>query len=75
MTDAQNAINAYGSNLKAIYSQWSSPDTAIVPLLKGKGLAHPPILISDDGVPFEMCDIGSGTVTASQSQPANLYAQ
>jgi len=27
VTDAQNAVNAYGSNLKAIYSQWSSPDT------------------------------------------------
>ncbi|HEY6494279.1 MAG TPA: substrate-binding domain-containing protein, partial [Trebonia sp.] len=25
VTDAQNAINAYGSQLKAIYSQWSSP--------------------------------------------------
>jgi ABC-type sugar transport system substrate-binding protein len=73
VTDAQNAINAYGSNLKAIYSQWSSPDTAIVPLLKSKGLST--ILVSDDGVPFEMCDIGSGTLTASQSQPANLYAQ
>jgi ABC-type sugar transport system substrate-binding protein len=73
VTDAQNAINAYGSNLKAIYSQWSSPDTAIVPLLKSKGLST--ILVSDDGVPFEMCDIGNGTLTASQSQPANLYAQ
>jgi len=26
-------------------------------------------------VPCEMCDIGNGSVTASQSQPANLYAQ
>jgi ABC-type sugar transport system substrate-binding protein len=79
VTDAQNAINAYGSQLKAIYSQWSSPDTGIIPLLKTKGLgpgsASPVILISDDGVPFEMCDIGNGSVTASQSQPANLYAQ
>jgi ABC-type sugar transport system substrate-binding protein len=79
VTDAQNAINAYGSQLKAIYSQWSSPDTGIIPLLKSKGLgpgsAHPVILISDDGVPFEMCDIGNGSVSASQSQPANLYAQ
>jgi ABC-type sugar transport system substrate-binding protein len=79
VTDAQNAINAYGSQLKAIYSQWSSPDTGIVPLLKSKGLgpgsANPVILISDDGVPFEMCDIGNGSVSASQSQPANLYAQ
>jgi ribose transport system substrate-binding protein len=79
VTDAQNAVNAYGSKLKAIYSQWSSPDTGIIPLLKSKGLgpgsAHPVILVSDDGVPFEMCDIGSGSVSASQSQPANLYAQ
>jgi ABC-type sugar transport system substrate-binding protein len=79
VTDAQNAINAYGSQLKAIYSQWSSPDTGIIPLLKSKGFgpgsANPVILISDDGVPFEMCDISSGSVTASQSQPANLYAE
>jgi ABC-type sugar transport system substrate-binding protein len=79
VTDAQNAINAYGSQLKAIYSQWSSPDTGIIPLLKAKGLGpgskNPVILVSDDGVPFEMCDISNGTVSASQSQPANLYAQ
>ena len=79
VTDAQNAINAYGSQLKAIYSQWSSPDTGIIPLLKSKGMgpgsANPVILISDDGVPFEMCDIANGTVTASQSQPADLYAK
>ena len=79
VTDAQDAINAYGSQLKAIYSQWSSPDTGIIPLLKSKNLgpgsANPVILISDDGVPFEMCDIGNGSVAASQSQPANLYAQ
>ena len=74
VTDAQDAVNAYGSQLKAIYSQWSSPDTGIVPLLKSKGLGNT-IVISDDGVPFEMCDIGNGSVTASQSQPANLYAQ
>jgi ABC-type sugar transport system substrate-binding protein len=79
VTDAQNAINAYGSQLKAIYSQWSSPDTGIIPLLKSKNLGpgskSPVLLVSDDGVPFEMCDIGGGTLSASQSQPANLYAQ
>jgi simple sugar transport system substrate-binding protein/ribose transport system substrate-binding protein len=74
VTDAQNAVNAYGSQLKAIYSQWSSPDTGIIPLLKSKKLGST-LLVSDDGVPFEMCDIGNGTVSASQSQPANLYAQ
>ena len=74
VTDAQNAVNAYGSQLKAIYAQWSSPDTGIIPLLKSKGLTGKVIVISDDGVPFEMCDISNGTLSASQSQPANLYA-
>jgi ABC-type sugar transport system substrate-binding protein len=75
VTDAQNAVNAYGSKLKAIYSQWSSPDTGILPLLKQKGLTGKVLVVSDDGVPFEMCDIGNGTTNASQSQPANLYAE
>jgi simple sugar transport system substrate-binding protein/ribose transport system substrate-binding protein len=74
VTDAQNAVNAYGSKLKAIYAQWSSPDTGIVPLLKSKGLTGKVIVVSDDGVPFEMCDISKGAIGASQSQPANLYA-
>jgi ABC-type sugar transport system substrate-binding protein len=74
VTDAQNAVNAYGSQLKAIYSQWSSPDTGILPLLKSKGLTGKVLVVSDDGVPFEMCDISNGSVDASQSQPANLYA-
>ncbi len=80
VSDAQNAVNAYGSQLKAIYAQWSSPDTGIIPLLQSKGYgkvgaANHVILISDDGVPFEMCDIQKGALDAAQSQPANLYAQ
>jgi len=75
VTDAQNAVNAYGSKLKAIYSQWSSPDTGILPLLQQKNLTGKVLVVSDDGVPFEMCDIGNGTTAASQSQPANLYAE
>jgi ABC-type sugar transport system substrate-binding protein len=74
VTDVQNAINAYGSQVKAIYSQWSSPDTGILPLLKAKHLTGKVLVVSDDGVPFEMCDIGKGLTDASQSQPANLYA-
>jgi ABC-type sugar transport system substrate-binding protein len=74
VTDAQNAVNAYGSKLKAIYSAWSSPDTGIIPLLKSKGLTGKVAVVSDDGVPFEMCDISKGLTSASQSQPANLYA-
>ena len=74
VTDAQNAVNAYGSKLKAIYAAWSSPDTGIIPLLKGKSLTGKVLVVSDDGVPFEMCDISKGLTNAAQSQPANLYA-
>jgi ABC-type sugar transport system substrate-binding protein len=80
VTDAQNALNAYGDKVKAIYSQWSSPDTGILPLLSSKGYGkvgagNHVIVISDDGVAFEMCDIQQGTLDASQSQPADLYAK
>jgi len=74
VSDAETAVSAYGSQLKAIYSQWSSPDIGVVPLLKSKNLAGKVLVVSDDGVPFEMCDIQHGTLSASQSQPANLYA-
>jgi ABC-type sugar transport system substrate-binding protein len=80
VTDAQNALNAYGGQLKAIYSQWSSPDTGILPLLSSKGYgkvgaANHVIVVSDDGVAFEMCDIQQQTLDASQSQPADEYAK
>jgi simple sugar transport system substrate-binding protein/ribose transport system substrate-binding protein len=74
VTDAQNAVNAYGSDLKAIYAQWSSPDLGVLPLLASKHLTGKVLMVSDDGVPFEMCDISKGSLDASQSQPANLYA-
>jgi len=74
VTDAQNAVNAYGSDLKAIYAQWSSPDLGVLPLLASKHLTGKVLVVSDDGVPFEMCDISNGSLDASQSQPANLYA-
>jgi ribose transport system substrate-binding protein len=74
VSDAQTAVSAYGSQLKAIYSQWSSPDIGVIPLLKQHGLTGKVLVVSDDGVPFEMCDIQQGSLSASQSQPANLYA-
>jgi ABC-type sugar transport system substrate-binding protein len=74
VSDAQTAVSAYGSQLKAIYAQWSSPDIGVIPLLKSKGLTGKVLVVSDDGVPFEMCDIQKGTLDAAQSQPANLYA-
>jgi ABC-type sugar transport system substrate-binding protein len=81
VTDAEDAINAYGKDLKAIYVQWDSPDYGIISYLASKGFgpaggsADHVIMVSDDGVPAEMCEISRGWLDASQSQPANLYAQ
>jgi ABC-type sugar transport system substrate-binding protein len=75
VTDAQTAVNAYGSSLKAIYAQWSGPIPSTITLLARKGLTGKTILIGDDGIPQEMCYVGRGTESASQSQPANLYAE
>jgi ABC-type sugar transport system substrate-binding protein len=74
VNDVQTAVNAYGTSLKAIYSQWSGPIPSTIQELASKNLSST-ILIGDDGVPFEMCNVSKGTESASSSQPANLYAQ
>jgi ABC-type sugar transport system substrate-binding protein len=74
-TDIQTALNAYGSDVKAIYDQYSGPDPAAIADLASKSLTGKTILIGDDGVPYEMCDIQRGDLSAASSQPANLYAQ
>ena len=48
---------------------------AAIALLGSKGLTKNTLLIGDDGVPYEMCDITRGDLAAASSQPANLYAQ
>jgi ABC-type sugar transport system substrate-binding protein len=81
VTDAQNAINAYGKNLKAIYEPASGGDPGIVKYLAAKGYGpiggkkpHV-ILISNDGVAYEQCYVADGWMDAMNSQPANLYAE
>jgi len=74
-TDTETAVNAHGSQIKAIYDQYSGPDPAAIALLGSKGLTKNTLLIGDDGVPYEMCDITRGDLAAASSQPANLYAQ
>ena len=73
--DIQTALSAYGSKVKAIYDQYSGPDPAAIADIASKGLTGKVILIGDDGVPYEMCDIQRGDLSAASSQPANLYAQ
>jgi ABC-type sugar transport system substrate-binding protein len=74
-TDTETAVNAHGSQIKAIYDQYSGPDPAAIALLGSKHLTKNTIVIGDDGVPYEMCDIQRGDLSAASSQPANLYAQ
>jgi len=73
--DIATELNAYGSQVKAIYDQYSGPDPAAISDIASKHLTGKVILIGDDGVPYEMCDIQRGDMSAASSQPANLYAQ
>ncbi|HLJ03873.1 MAG TPA: sugar ABC transporter substrate-binding protein [Solirubrobacteraceae bacterium] len=79
-TDAQDALHTY-ADLKAIYVEWSGPVPGILKAEASTGRSAPVgspnhvILVSDDGVPFEMKDIQQGTFDATVSQPADLYAK
>jgi ABC-type sugar transport system substrate-binding protein len=74
-SDTQTALNAYGSDLKGIYDQYSGPDPAAVAAVAAKGLTGKVSIIGDDGVAYEMCYINNGLMAGAQAQPANLYAQ
>lgn len=82
-SDAHLAYNEYGNKLMGIYSQWSSPETGVAGIY-GVSTGFLPsyntgknhiVVVGDDGVPFEMCDVEHGATDAAQSQPANLYAE
>jgi ribose transport system substrate-binding protein len=79
-TDAQDALHTY-PDLKAIYVEWSGPVPGILKAEQAAGRSAPVgspghvILVSDDGVPFEMKDIQNGIFDATVSQPADLYAK
>ncbi|HMK97813.1 MAG TPA: sugar ABC transporter substrate-binding protein [Acidimicrobiales bacterium] len=81
VTDAQNAINAYGHNLKAIFEPASGGDPGIIKYLAAKGYGpigsskDHVILISNDGVAYEQCYVADGWMDGVNSQPANLYAE
>lgn len=73
--DIATELDAYGSQVKAVYDQYSGPDPAAISEIAKHKLTGKVILIGDDGVPYEMCDIQRGDLSAASSQPANLYAQ
>jgi len=60
VTDAQNAVNAYGSDLKAIYAQWSSPDLGVLPLLASKHLTGKVILVGYGASAAALAGVASG---------------
>jgi ribose transport system substrate-binding protein len=81
-TATNAAATALGSvkDLAAIYTQWSGPVPGILQALKSaehSALSGQPghvVLVSNDGVPFELADIRAGTLDATIDQPADQYA-
>ncbi len=74
VSDATTALNAY-SDLKGIYSSFSGPDQGIINAIKAAGKSASVPLVETDGVPAEMALIKSGALSATVSQPVNLYAE
>jgi len=68
-------------NIKGVYMESSFGLAATLQVLKDKKLNVPPtdpkhvFVVSNDGIPEELKDIGVGLIDATVSQPADLYAQ
>ena len=81
LTFTEAAIDAYHSQVKAVYDEFSGPDPGIIKFLDNKGYGPAGskkdhvILGGDDGVAYEQCYIQQGWMDFASSQPANLYAK
>lgn len=81
LTFTETAIEAYHSEVKAVYDEYSGPDPGIIKFLQDKGFGPTGtdkdhvILGGDDGVAYEQCYISQGWMDFASSQPANLYAE
>jgi ribose transport system substrate-binding protein len=81
ITFTESAIDAYHSQVKAVYDEFSGPDPGIIKFLDNKGFGPAGsakdhvILGGDDGVAYEQCYIKQGWMDFASSQPANLYAE
>jgi simple sugar transport system substrate-binding protein/ribose transport system substrate-binding protein len=81
LTFTETAIDAYHSQVKAVYDEYSGPDPGIIKFLQAKGFGPAGtnkdhvILGGDDGVAYEQCYISQGWMDFASSQPANLYAE
>jgi ABC-type sugar transport system substrate-binding protein len=67
--------------IKGVYMQSSFALSGTLQVLKQKGLLVDPkdprhvFVVSNDGIPEELTDIGAGKIDATVSQPADLYAK
>ena len=81
LTFTETAIDAYHSQVKAVYDEYSGPDPGIIKFLQAKGYGpaagtKPHVILGgDDGVAYEQCYISRGWMDFASSQPANLYAE
>jgi ribose transport system substrate-binding protein len=68
-------------DIKGVYMQSSFALAGTLQLLKQRGLLTKPddpkhvFVVSNDGIPKELEDIGAGNIDATVSQPADLYAK
>jgi simple sugar transport system substrate-binding protein/ribose transport system substrate-binding protein len=68
-------------DIKGVYMQSSFALPGTLQLLRQRGLLVPPddpkhvFIVSNDGIPEELKNIGSGNIDATVSQPADLYAK
>lgn len=68
-------------DIKGVYMQSSFALAGTQQLLKQRGLLRAPddpkhvFVVSNDGIPKELRDIAAGTIDATVSQPADLYAK
>jgi ribose transport system substrate-binding protein len=68
-------------DIKGVYMQSSFALPGTLQLLRQRGLLVPPsdpkhvFVVSNDGIPEELKNIGEGDIDATVSQPADLYAK
>jgi ribose transport system substrate-binding protein len=80
VNDARTALSTY-ADLRGIYVEWGAPEDGIVQAERAAGkftqVGSPGhiVLVGNDGVPAEHAAIRAGSLDATVSQPANLYAQ
>ncbi|MGZ4356739.1 MAG: sugar ABC transporter substrate-binding protein [Gaiellaceae bacterium] len=73
-------VNA-NSDLGGVYMESSFALAPTLQVLKQHGMLHPAgqakhvFIVSNDGIPEELKDIGKGLIDATVSQPADLYAK